>query len=212
MATVTAFTNTGEKRESAARLPKAVFGVEPKPELIGLAYRAQLAGERHARPMTLTRGLVRGGGKKPHRQKGTGRARLGSIRVPQAKGGGIVFGPTGLENHTVRMNIKVKRAALRSALSVKAQAGAISVIENFDGGQGKVKETAALVKKLGITGSILLAVAEKTPMIERATRNLEGLTVVNAKYLGVVSIMNADHIILTADGLKAVDAWLGEKE
>ncbi len=212
MANITSYTVAGEKQNTGAELPEAVFGIAPKADLIALAYRAQLAGERHAKASTLTRGLVRGGGKKPHKQKGTGRARLGSIRVPQAKGGGIVFGPTGLENHTVRMNVKVKRAALRSALAVKANAGAVSVIENFDGGEGKTKATAALLGKMGLQGKILFVVPQKTPMIERSTRNIEGLILASGTYLGVVSIMNADHIVFTGEALNKVNEWLGGKE
>ncbi len=212
MATVHTYSATGEKHAKGTTLPASVFAVEPKTDLIGLAYRAQLAAKRHASPATLTRGLVSGGGKKPHRQKGTGRARLGSIRVPQAKGGGIVFGPTGLENHVIRLNTKVKRAALRSALALKAQNGRVAVIDAFDGGEGKTKASAALLQKLGLEGTILMAVEEKTPMIERATRNLPNLIVVPVKYLGVLSVMNADYVLLSGGTLATVEAWLGEKE
>ena len=205
------FSKTGTKHETAAKLNDAIFGVEANHELIGQAYRTYMANGRSAGASTLKRGEVRGGGKKPWRQKGTGRARVGSIRVPNWRGGGVVFGPTGNENFTLAFPVKMKRAAIRQALSLQATSGLISVIDAYESTDGKVKATQALLTKLELGGTIVLVVVEKTDMILRATNNVAGLTVVTANYLNVFTIMNADHIVFTKDALDTVDGWLGEK-
>ena len=110
---ITSYSKTGTKKESEPKLDKAVFGLEPNHQLLSLAYRAYLANGRAVSATTLKRGEVRGGGKKPWRQKGTGRARVGSIRVPNWRGGGITFGPSGDENYTISMPLKMKRLAIR---------------------------------------------------------------------------------------------------
>ncbi len=212
MSTAVSYSKTGTKHETAVKLDKAVFGAEVNQELVERAYRTYLANGRSAQAVTLRRGQVSGGGKKPWRQKGTGRARVGSIRVPNWRGGGVVFGPTGDQNYTLNMPVKMKRAAIRQALAIKAGAGVIGVIESFDGGDGKTKSTAELMTKLKIQGRIVFVVAEKTPMIMRATGNVAGLEVVSANYLNVFTVMNADHLLFTTDALGVVKGWLGEKE
>src|ERR1700729_3624291 len=108
MATAASYSKTGIKHEATVRLDKPVFGLEPSHELISRAYRTYLAAGRSAHASTLKRGQVSGGGKKPWKQKGTGRARVGSIRVPQWRGGGVVFGPTGNENHIMGLPVRLK--------------------------------------------------------------------------------------------------------
>jgi large subunit ribosomal protein L4 len=210
MSQAIAYSKSGAKKETAVKLSKSVFDVEANHDLIAVAYQAYQAAGRTAGAMTLTRGLVAGGGKKPHRQKGTGRARMGSIRVPQARHGGIVFGPTGNENHLKNLNLKAKRAAIRQALSLKAAAGAIRVLDAFDAGDGKVKTAASLLSKLGLQGSVVLVVADRTDSVDRSTRNIAGLTTVAANYLNVYTVMNADNLVFTADALEKVEQWLGE--
>lgn len=211
MATATSYSKTGTKHEADVKLDKQVFGLEANHELVGQAYRTYLANGRTAGASTLKRGEVRGGGKKPWRQKGTGRARVGSIRVPNWKGGGVVFGPTGHENHTITLPVRMKRLAIRHALSLQAEAGQIAVIEAFASTDGKVKPTVELLSKMRLSGNVLLVVTEKSDLLERATRNIEGLEMVSAKYLNVYTVMNADHIVLTTDALEQVKGWLGEK-
>jgi large subunit ribosomal protein L4 len=210
MATASAYSKSGAKREATVRLEKSVFGLEGGHGLVGLAYRAYLAAGRSAHASTLKRGEVRGGGKKPWRQKGTGRARVGSIRVPQWKGGGVVFGPTGSENHTVTIPLRAKRLAIRHALSLQAASGSVIVLEEFVS-EGTVKPTIQLFAKMGLEGTVLLAVSAKDQLVDRATRNIPGLKVVQAKYLNVYDIMNADKIVLTEKSLELVNSWLGEK-
>jgi large subunit ribosomal protein L4 len=211
MATAVSYSKTGTKQDKAVSLEKAVFGVEANQELVGQAYRTYLANGRVAGPKTLKRGEVAGGGKKPWRQKGTGRARVGSIRVPNWKGGGVVFGPTGNENHTITMPTRMKRLAIRHALSLQAKAGQVAVIEDFASTDGRVKPTVELLTKLKLDGAVVLVVAEKNDLLERATRNIQGLQLVSAKYLNVYTVMNADHLVFTTAALDIVNAWLGEK-
>lgn len=212
MSQAVAYSKTGTKKEAAVKLSKSVFGVEANHDLIASAYNAYLAAGRSALASTLRRGQVSGGGKKPWRQKGTGRARMGSIRVPQARHGGIVFGPIGLENYTQNLNLKAKRAAIRQALSLKAAAGAVRVLEAFDPKDGKAKAAAELLAKIGLEGNVVLVVADRTNLIDRATRNLAGVTCVTASYLNVYAIMNADTLVFTADALEVVENWLGDGE
>lgn len=211
MATASSYSQAGVKHQTTVKLDQAVFGVEPNQQLIGQAYRTYLANGRSAHASTLKRGQVAGGGKKPWRQKGTGRARVGSIRVPNWRGGGVVFGPTGAENYTLALPLKMKRAAIRQALSLQAADGKVAVIDAFTSSEGRVKSTAQLLGKLGLEGYVVLVVSEKTDLIVRATRNIAGLEVVSAKYLNVFTIMNADHLLVTADALRVINQWLGER-
>src|SRR5258708_2202572 len=140
---VATYTKAGTKATTAAKLDSAVFGVETKNhELLKTAYMAYLANGRRNLAVTKTRGLIRGGGRKPWRQKGTGRARFGSSRNPIWRGGGITFGPTGQENYTKQLNVKAKRQALRQALSLKADR--VVVIEDVVAKAGKTAELAKL--------------------------------------------------------------------
>lgn len=210
MAEAIAYTKTGTKRETATKLDKQIFGLTPNPQLIKLAYEAYLANGRSAGAKVLTRGEVRGGGKKPWRQKGTGRARAGSSRIPHWRGGGSVFGPTGEENHTITVPTKLKRQAIRHSLSVAAADKRIIVLESFNSTDGKIKPTIQLLGKLKLRGRIVLANADKNDLERRATGNLSGLEYVSAKYLNVYTIMNADHLVITEGGLKVIQEWLGE--
>lgn len=208
---VPTYTKSGTKATTAAKLPKEIFGIEEiSHDLLKQAYTAYLANGRTNNARTLKRGEVRGGGKKPWKQKGTGRARFGSIRVPIWRGGGITFGPTGNENFTHKLPTETKRAAVRQALSTKAKN--IIVIEDFDAKTGKVADTVKLLGKVNASRNILLVLAEKNDMTDRATRNIENLKVSQARYLNVFDIMNADTIVLTNKAIDIVQDWLGGKK
>jgi len=206
----TSYSKIGAKHEATVKLDAAVFGVEANHQLVAQAYRTYLANGRSAHAKTLKRDEVAGGGKKPWKQKGTGRARVGSIRVPNWKGGGIVFGPTGNENYTLTMPVRMKRAAIRMALSLQADAGQIAVIDGFET-DGKTRSAAAVFQKMGVSGHVMLVVGEKNEMLLRATNNIAGLIVVSANYLNVYNVMNSDLIVFTTDALEAVSSWLGDK-
>jgi large subunit ribosomal protein L4 len=191
-------------------LNKAIFNVEVNNhELLKLAYDAYLANARQASATTKRRGEVRGGGKKPWRQKGTGRARFGSSRNPIWRGGGVVFGPLGNENYKKKLSTKSRRQAVRQALTLAHKAKKISVLDIT--ASGKTKDIANFLVKEKITvRRILMVVDKKTPELIRSSRNLQQVELVSATYLSVFHILNADTIIITPAALKAVEAWLTE--
>lgn len=200
-------------KPAKAALPKEVFGVDvPNHELLKLAYDAFLANSRQASATTKTRGEVRGGGKKPWKQKGTGRARFGSTRNPIWRHGGIVFGPHGNENYKLKLSKTSKRVAIRQALTLANEAKKITVSDIKT--TGKTAEIAKFIadKKFKRDRRVLLVVDEKTPELIRATNNLQSALLVRAQYLSVYYVLNADQIIMTPAAVKVVDAWLNPKE
>lgn len=206
---VPTFTKSGAKATTPAKLDKAVFAVMPENhELLKLAYSAYLANGRENLAVTKTRGLVSGGGKKPWKQKGTGRARFGSSRNPIWRGGGIAFGPTGEENYSIKVNITAKRKALRQALSLAANENRITVIEDFENKDSKVAASAKLFGKIEAKGNILLVLENKDLSTERAVKNLPKVKPVTANYLNVYDIMNADTLVVTEKALAVINAWL----
>jgi large subunit ribosomal protein L4 len=209
MSTVLTYTKSGAKATTAAKLDKAVFAIMPENhELLKLAYSAYLANGRGNLAQTKTRGLVSGGGKKPWKQKGTGRARFGSSRNPIWRGGGIAFGPTGEENYSVKVNLVAKRKALRQALSMAASEGRIKVIETIECKDGKAGPIAKLLTKLEAKGNTLLVCSLKDDLAVRATRNLRSVKIVQANYLNVFDIMNADTIVISEKSLVIITDWL----
>ncbi|MDO4872435.1 MAG: 50S ribosomal protein L4 [bacterium] len=186
-------------------LPKSVFAVEvPNHELLKLAYDAYLANNRLASATTKQRGEVRGGGKKPWRQKGTGRARFGSIRNPIWRGGGIVFGPRGNENYTKKISKTSKRVALRQALTLKAEKVLVADIKTT----GKTREVVKFLQDNKLNRRVLI-VAEKTDELIRATSNISEALLVSPMYLNVFDILNADHIVIAPKAIETIESWLG---
>lgn len=209
---VATYTKAGAKATTPAKLDKAVFAVEvPNHDLMKQAYVAYLANGRTGSANVKTRGLVRGGGRKPWRQKGTGRARFGSIRNPIWRGGGVVFGPTGEQNHTHSMNTTAKRQAIRQALTSAATENKVAVIESFEIKSGKTADAVKLLKKLNADRKVLVVVTTKTPETLRATNNLQEIKIVQSRYLNVYDVMNANTIVLTSDSAKEVSEWLGKE-
>lgn len=207
---VPTFTASGAKATTPAKLDSTVFGVEVENhQLLRQAYDAYLANGRDNLAVVKTRGLVRGGGRKPWKQKGTGRARFGSSRNPIWRGGGIVFGPTGEENYTKKVPVAAKRLALRQALSLKAEDGKISVIETFECKDGKIAQTVKLLKKIGADKSVLIVVSLKDALVERATNNLPNVKAVQANYVNVYDILNADTILISKKSQAVIEKWLG---
>lgn len=206
-ASTPAFKVDGSKAAAAAKLDDAVFGVVPKNhELLKSVYVAYLANGRTRNARAKTRGDVSGGGKKPWKQKGTGRARFGSSRNPIWRGGGIAFGPTGLENFTHRINVKAKRLAIRQALSLAAVGGKVVVLDDFT--PGKTAEAAGLLDKVGAVRHTLVVVDKLQTKTVRATNNLPKTRLVEARYLNVFDILNADIVVITKSALSALSAWL----
>ncbi|HEY1645819.1 MAG TPA: 50S ribosomal protein L4 [Candidatus Saccharimonadales bacterium] len=197
------YSAAGAKSASKTTLAKDIFDVEVKNhELVKEAYNAYLANGRANLAVTKTRGLVRGGGKKPWRQKGTGRARFGSSRNPIWRGGGIVFGPTGNENYTKNLNIKAKRLALKQALTLVAAGSKVIVIEDIKLKTHKTSELAKLVKKLDLTGNSLLVVDSISKELSLASSNIPNVLLCKTTGLNVFDVLNADHIVMTKPALK----------
>jgi len=192
-------------------LPPEVFAVEvPNHELLKLAYESYLANSRTSAARTLTRGEVRGGGKKPWKQKGTGRARFGSSRNPIWRGGGIVFGPRGNENYSKKVTTLSKRVALKQALTLANQDGLVHVMDIKT--TGKTSEVVKFLADNKFERKTLIVVDEKTPEIIRATNNIQNALLVRATYLTVYHILNADNIVIAKKAVPMIADWLIRKE
>ena len=202
---------TTKKAAAKPALPKEVFAVEvANHELLKLAYDSFLANNRLASATTKQRGEVRGGGKKPWKQKGTGRARFGSSRNPIWRGGGIVFGPRGNENYTKRISTTSKRVALRQALTLAEQAGKIMVSDVKTA--GKTKEVVKFLQDNKLDRKVLIVVDEKTPELIRATSNIQNVLLTRSTYLSVYYILNADHIVISPKSIETIKNWLVKEE
>ena len=199
-----------------ATLNKDIFGLSVENhELVKLAYDAYLANSRSSHAKTLKRGEVRGGGKKPWKQKGTGRARFGSTRNPIWRHGGVAFGRTGEENFTKKISKSAKRQAVCQALSLKNADKAVVTIADFGIKEGKTKEIVKILtdNKIDSNANILFVVPEKDELTVRATRNIANLKAVRPTYLNVFDIMNADKVVVVEAALPAMEAWLiGEEK
>jgi len=201
----------GSKATTAAKLDASVFEVVPENhDLLKAAYTAYLSNGRTRNAVTLKRGEVSGGGKKPWKQKGTGRARFGSSRNPIWRGGGIAFGPTGEENYIKNINLKAKRLAIRQALSLSHEAGKVIVIDELTATGGKTSAIAGLLTKIGAHRKTLVVVDKLTDDMVRASNNLSDIKLISAMYLNTFDAMNADTIILTKPALTVITEWLGE--
>lgn len=204
-------TETTKKAEVNSTLSNEIFNVDVKNhELLKLAYDTYLANSRNAHPKSKDRGEVSGGGRKPWKQKGTGRARFGSSRNPIWRGGGVAFGPQGNENHVMRLSITSKRVAVKQALSLSNKGGRITVIDTFACPEGKVKETLALLSKnkINFDARVLIVVSVKDKLVLRATGNLQNVKVVRPTYLNVFDILNADNILISKKSLPMISEWL----
>jgi len=197
-----------------ADLNPEIFNLEvTNHELVKLAYDAYLANSRSSHAKTLKRGEVRGGGKKPWKQKGTGRARFGSTRNPIWRHGGVAGGRTGEENFTKKLSKNAKRIAVMQALSMKNTAKAIQVIDTLGIKDGKVKEVIKTLTDLKVTPkNVLIVVPEKDELTLRATNNIAFAKVVRPTFLNVFDIMNADTIVIVKDAVASIDNWLIGKE
>lgn len=196
-------------------LNKDIFGLDVQNhELLKTAYDAYLANSRSSHAKTLKRGEVRGGGKKPWKQKGTGRARFGSTRNPIWRHGGVAFGRTGEENFTKKISKNAKKQAVRQALSLKNQDKAIVIINTFSCPNGKAKETTKMLKdnKIADNEKVLLVVSVRDDLVNRATNNVSNVKVVRPTYLNVFDVLNADKIVISEKSLPMIENWLLDKE
>jgi len=194
------------KTPAKATLPTSVFAVEvPNHELLKLAYNAFLANGRKASATTLQRGEVRGGGKKPWKQKGTGRARAGSIRSPLWGGGGVVFGPKP-RDYSKKINAKVKALAFSRALFDRLTAGDIDVIERFESATKKTKEVNQIIGRIAPKGKILVVDAPFTAEAAHATRNIQRVSLQDASKLNTLDLAQYKKIIVSSAALEKIIA------
>jgi large subunit ribosomal protein L4 len=204
VATIDVLDANGKKSGSRA-LPAGLFEATVSVPLMHQVVVAGLAGLRAGTHSTKTRGDVRGGGKKPWRQKGTGRARQGSIRSPQWVGGGVAHGPRP-HGHEMRVNKKMKRGAIRSALTDALQSGKLTAIDELSFERPKTADAAKLLAALQLTGKVLLVLAEPSDTVERSFRNISSVRIAYAPSLGVYEVIAADHVLFTAAALDVLDA------
>ena len=186
-------------------LPADLFEAPVNVPLMHQVVVASMAGLRAGTHKVKTRGEVRGGGKKPWRQKGTGRARQGSIRSPQWVGGGIAHGPQP-HGHEMRVNKKMKRGAMRSALTDALQSGKLAAIDELSFDAPKTSEAAKILAALELTGKVLLVLPEPQDTVERSFRNLSAVRIAYAPSLGVYEILAADRVLFTGAALDILDA------
>ena len=209
MANVNVLNQNGEV-VSNVELNDSVWAIEPNQQAMFDAVMVYRSNSRQATAKTKTRSEVRGGGKKPWRQKGTGRARQGSIRAPQWRGGGIVFGPTGEQNYNIKMNKKVRTLALKSALSFKNSEKALTVVDQFAFEDYKTKEMISCLDKLNATGKTLVVVTEDT-VNEQAwlsSCNIQTVYFIYAWEINVYDLLNCDTLIVTEKAIQDIEEVL----
>jgi large subunit ribosomal protein L4 len=194
------------------KLDGDAFGARFNGPLVHESVRAELAARRQGTASTKTRGLVRGGGAKPWRQKGTGRARAGSSRSPIWTGGGVVFGPSP-RRYTFKVNRKERRAALRSALSVHADRGTIAVLDPSPFDTPSTKQAAELLREWSAGGSVLVVLAEEQAGVALSFRNLPRVSVLPDTGIGVADLVGAASVLVTREALDRLTARaLGRKD
>ncbi len=192
------------ERNGEVDLPEAIFAEQPNMPVMHQAYLRQLANGRQGTASTKTRATVRGGGAKPYRQKGTGRARHGSTREPSMKGGANVFGPRP-RDYSQRMPRQMRRLALRSALSQKATDGQVRVIESFVFDEPKTKQAAELMDAIGFDGTTLVVLPAPNYVVSRSFENLNGAKIVLARNLNVRDLFSHTYVLLSKDCIELLE-------
>jgi large subunit ribosomal protein L4 len=208
MATLDVVT-TENKKAGTVDLAAAIFEVKVKPDLLHAEVTRQLAARHTGTHSTKNRAAVSGGGSKPWKQKGTGRARQGTTRAPQWAGGGSAFGPVP-RSYDHKLPKKVRRAALRCALSQRLEEAAIKVVDSLEIGEYKTRRVAEIIAALGIEGGgVLIVIDAEDAHIERSARNLPRVKVLRAAGLNVYDVLRHPNLVLTSAAVEAIDARLG---
>ena len=208
MATLDVVT-TDNKKAGTVDLNATVFEVKVKPDLLHAEVTRQLAARHRGTHSTKNRAAVSGGGSKPWKQKGTGRARQGTTRAPQWAGGGIVFGPVP-RSYDHKLTKKVRAAALRCALSQRHEDGGIKVVESLEMSEFKTSHVARVLASIGIEGGgVLIVIDAEDTHLERSARNLPNVKVLRAAGLNVYDVLRHPNLVLTSAAVAAIDARLG---
>ena len=200
MATLVDVVNAKNETVDRCELPEAIFAAPVKPHLLHEVVRMQLANRRQGTADTKGRSEVSGGGKKPWKQKGTGRARAGTTRSPLWRHGGTVFGPQP-RSYAYGVPKAIRRQALLAALTSKAQAGAIRVLESLGLERPSTKAMVALLKGAGVAGKALVVLPARDETLEKSARNLPAVRVLTVQGLNVYDVLRADTLVLTPEGV-----------
>jgi large subunit ribosomal protein L4 len=199
--------NTQNEKAGSVDLSAAVFESEVKPHLLHAEVRRQLAERRAGTHSTKNRALVSGGGAKPYRQKGTGRARQGTTRAPQFQGGGVVFGPVP-RGYSHKLPKKVRGAALKSALSQSLADSNLTVVDDLQVDGYSTKAVVGVLGALGLEGTTLIVIDDANPTVEASARNLPGVSVVRAEGLNVYDVLRHKNLLITQAAVAKVEARL----
>lgn len=199
---------SGKRKKKQVELPDHIFAAPVNEAVMHQALVRQLANARLGTHKTKTRGEVRGGGAKPWRQKGTGRARHGSIREPQWRGGGTVFGPQP-RSYRQKMPKKMRHLALKGGLTVKAQEGKILVLDGLEMEEPKTKEMLTILENLKVEDSALILLPERNTNVERSARNISGVKTLRANYLNLRDLLSHDWLIMPLGALEMIEGLLG---
>ena len=199
--------NTQGETVGEIDLRDEIFGLEPNVPVMHQALVRQLANARLGTHKTKKRKEVRGGGRKPWRQKGTGRARQGSIRAPQWRGGGSVFGPQP-RSYRQKMPRRMRRLAYRSALSVKAQEGQIVLLDDLQIEVPKTQEMLRMLERLDLDASVLILLPQRNENVERSARNIPDVKTLRASYLNVRDLLNYDYLLMPLGALEVIEGIL----
>ena len=200
--------NQAGEEAGKVSLASEVFGVEVNSQVMFEAVQVYQSNMRQATAKTLNRSEVSGGGKKPWRQKGTGRARAGSNRSPLWRHGGIVFGPRGNQNYKISQNKKAHALAVKSALTLKAQSKDIIVVDSLNFATPSTKAAAEFLAKANAKAKTLIVIAEENDNLVASARNIPGVIVVKTNNLSVYDVLNTNSLVFTQDAIKAVEGDL----
>ena len=196
--------NMQGKKVSDVELSEAVFGIEPNENVVHSALVNYLANQRQGTQSTKTRAEVRGGGRKPWRQKGTGRARQGSIRAPQWIKGGIALGPKP-RSYSYRINKKEKQLAIRSLLSAKVLDNELTVVDKLEVEEAKTKVMAKALTDLKVEGKALIILADRNDNVLRSSKNIEGVKTIELNTINVFDLLNCNKLVLPLDTVKKLE-------
>lgn len=199
------YNQTGDEI-SQIELRDDIFGIVPNKSVMHQAYLRQMANARQGNADTKTRGEVRGGGKKPWKQKGTGRARQGTIRAPQWKGGGVVFGPHP-RSYEQKMPRKMRHLALKSALAAKAQEHQIKIVDDFNLEGVKTRDMKDILARLNAAPSVLILLPEANANLSKSAHNLDKVTTLRTGYLNVRDLLGHEILVMSRAALTAVELF-----
>ena len=196
--------NVEGKKVSTVDLKEEIFGIEPNEAVVHSVLINFLANQRQGTQSTKTRAEVRGGGRKPWRQKGTGRARQGSIRAPHWVGGGIALGPKP-RSYSYKLNKKERRLAIKSCLSSKVIENELTVVDKFEFNAIKTKEVAKMLNSLKLEGKTLILLPEKNEIIQKSARNIKGVKTLSVNTINAYDLVNYKNLVVTLDTVKRLE-------